>query len=59
MCCKSIKINKNYDGHDYENCPNFVKGHVLNYISTIIELKYVITCALAKLNTMKKDLILT
>ncbi|MGX0195110.1 primosomal protein DnaI [Staphylococcus haemolyticus] len=19
---------KNYDGHDYENCPNFVKGHV-------------------------------
>ena len=31
----------------------------LNYISTIIELKYVITCALAKLNTMKKDLILT
>ena len=50
---------KNYDGHDYENCPNFVKGHVLNYISTIIELKYVITCALAKLNTMKKDLILT
>ena len=29
----------------------------LNYISTIIELKYVITCALAKLNTMKKDLI--
>ena len=35
------------------------KDQQMNYISTIIELKYVITCALAKLNTMKKDLILT
>ena len=59
MCCKSIKINKNYDGHDYENCPNFVKGHVpeLYIDNNRIKIRY--NMCPAKLNTMKKDLILT
>ena len=48
---------KVYDGHRYDDCPNFVKGHVPELYIENERIKLDIYLARVKLNMMRNDLI--